>query len=259
MSNRRLLMSPNNTINTAKLIELLEEEPPGVSQEISSQDLMHRSDPDRYFMLGRAALRCIRVALAAARKEQVGTVLDLPCGHGRVLRMLRAEFPEASLTACDIDRDAVDFCAHALGAIPVYSTQDPSELRMNLSFDLIWCGSLVTHLSRPAWERFLDALSSFLGESGILVITTHGRRVAERIGSRSATLGLTEEKIEALLRDYRSDGFGYVDYPAYDEYGISLSAPDWVCARIQERDNLRLVTYMVESWGTQDVVVCGRT
>ena len=40
---------------------------------------------NHYFRCGRSALRVIRLALAAAGKADVRKVLDLPCGHGRVL------------------------------------------------------------------------------------------------------------------------------------------------------------------------------
>ena len=58
----------------------------------------------------------------------VKRILDLPCGHGRVLRYLSAAFPEAEITACDIMREGVDFCASTFGAIPVYSQDDPQQI-----------------------------------------------------------------------------------------------------------------------------------
>src|SRR5437870_5495298 len=83
-----------------------------------------------------------RAALTAAGKTDVRRILDLPCGHGRVLRVLKAAFPGAALTACDIDRDGVDFCASRFGAEPVYSVEDPGRIPVRGPFDLIWVGSL---------------------------------------------------------------------------------------------------------------------
>src|SRR5581483_10052394 len=78
-------------------------EPPGVIRRISPRDEMYAGDADHYFGVGRSALRCVRLAMLAAGKQRVCRILDLPSGHGRVLRYLKAAFPEARLTACDLD------------------------------------------------------------------------------------------------------------------------------------------------------------
>ena len=94
-------------------------------RDISPNDQMNTSTTAVYYRFGLGALSFIRLALAAADQDAPRKILDLPSGHGRVLRMLRAAFPDASITACDIDRDAVDFCQHTFGAIPCYSTRIP--------------------------------------------------------------------------------------------------------------------------------------
>ena len=73
-------------------------------------------DERQYFNVGRSALECIDICLRAAQMGvfDVKRILDLPCGHGRVLRYLRAAFPEAEITACDILRDGVDFAPQRL-------------------------------------------------------------------------------------------------------------------------------------------------
>ena len=60
--------------------------------------------------------------LALVGKTEVRKILDLPCGYGRVLRMIHAAFPRATIHACNLNKDAVDFCAATFGAIPVYSS-----------------------------------------------------------------------------------------------------------------------------------------
>src|SRR3954447_17954814 len=87
---------------------------------VSPHDLMFDSSWANYVMIGASGLRCIRRALrrTGATPQRI---LDFGCGHGRVLRFIRAAFPDAELTACDVDRDAVSFCARTFGAQPVYS------------------------------------------------------------------------------------------------------------------------------------------
>jgi hypothetical protein len=62
------------------------------------------------------------------------------------MRALRASFPEAEITASDIDGDAVGFCASLFGATPVLVSPDASNVRLAGDFDLIGSGSLLTHL-----------------------------------------------------------------------------------------------------------------
>lgn len=130
-----------------------------VIRAISPNDEMFNAwgrDEASYHAVGRAGLDCVLRALDAAGKpmEEVHRVLDLPCGHGRVLRYLRAAFPEAEITACDLLRDGVDYCAATFGAVPVHSHEDPVRIPLERNaFDLIWVGSLLTHLDAPPLAR----------------------------------------------------------------------------------------------------------
>jgi SAM-dependent methyltransferase len=117
-----------------------------VIRTISPADKMYvKGNEKSYFPVARSGLECIDVALRAARMDtsDVKQILDLPCGHGRVLRYLRAAFPGAQISACDIIRDGVDFCASEFGALPIYSEDDPRKIPIKKnSYDLIWVGSL---------------------------------------------------------------------------------------------------------------------
>jgi SAM-dependent methyltransferase len=111
-----------------------------VASDISPNDHMFAGDESHYFGVGQSALDGIRCSLYAAQvpTDNVKRILDLPCGHGRILRYLRAAFPEAEIVACDLLRDAVDYCARSFGAIPVYSHEDPRKIPLpEGAFDLI--------------------------------------------------------------------------------------------------------------------------
>ena len=95
---------------------------------------------EQYFDLGRRALELVLFSAQLCDKPHYPDILDLPCGYGRVLRWLRAQYDYARITACDLDRSAVDFCVAEFGATPVYSQPDLRELPFNSGFDLIWVG-----------------------------------------------------------------------------------------------------------------------
>lgn len=99
--------------------------------------------------------------MSAAQRSEPSSILDFGCGYGRVLRVLRNEFPDARITACDVDRGAAEFCAQTFGATAVYSSTDPSEVRLGGKFDLIWVGAVFTHidLSLKRCSRFSGSLT----------------------------------------------------------------------------------------------------
>ena len=231
-----------------------------VIQEISPNDTMFVPQARaHYFMQGQSALHCVRVAMQAAGLANVRTVLDLPCGHGRVLRWLRKTFPNAVITACDLDRDGVDFCAQAFGAIPVYSAENPEAIPLWGPFDLIWCGSLLTHLDQHRWPAFLAFFHSTLSTGGLLVFTVHGRPSVHWLRTGHTDYLLPD--VPAILRAYDGSGFAYQGYRAHthSNYGISLSSPAWVMGQIMRQPGLRLVHYAERGWDNhQDVVACVR-
>ena len=229
----------------------------GLVEEISPRDVMHRLDPDRYFIVGRQALDTVLRFMRVASIENPGSILDLPCGHGRVLRFLREQFPDASITACDLDVDAVDFCADTFGARPVYSTADLADVSLQGEYDVIWCGSLVTHLHADQWRVLLRLLADHLRESGLLVFTTHGRFHAGRLRSGQTTMGLSEWAAKTVVADYERSGFGFHSYPGQEAYGISLSSAPWVCAQVLATPRLRIAAYQERGWSDhQDAVAC---
>ena len=231
-----------------------------VVREIAPGDAMSDGNTEAYFAIGRAALDCIAPGLDASPKKRFPRILDLACGHGRVLRWLRAAFPKSEITACDIETDGVDFCARTFDAVPVYSAVDPHAIRLEGTFDLIWCGSLLTHLDTDGWNGFLDLVQSVLAPGGVLTFTVHGRRVAYLLGLGVNDLGLAAEPTERLLDSFHRTGFGYEDYAGQDGYGISLSSPGWVSARITEIREWRLAHFREAGWKNfQDCVSCVRT
>jgi SAM-dependent methyltransferase len=227
---------------------------------IASGDLGYRADPDGYFRWGWMGLRCVELALQAARREPetVRSILDLPCGHGRVLRALKARFPEAKLTACDIDRDGVDFCAEVFDATPVYSVENPADLVLTDTYDLIWCGSLLTHLPADRCGGFIELFAAHLNLGGVVVFTTHGHLYAELLRHEAINSSVLDPG--KIVSDFRRDGFGYQDYMfGLPNVGFTVSSPGWVCRELERHPGLRLALFSERAWGgMQDVVTCFR-
>jgi SAM-dependent methyltransferase len=200
---------------------------PKVSLVIDWKDMMYEGYPTHYFSSGYSALFCVRRALDKAAGKSPKSILDFGCGHGRVLRSLVADFPYAGLTAADVDVTGVNFCAKMFGAIPVYVGTDFSRLVFNTRFDLIWVGSVFTHLRSERWMILLELFRSILTEDGLLIFSTHGSEVERRLREGQwRWYGLDAERGAKILREYDKRGFGYSDYRKSQDYGVSLSSPE---------------------------------
>jgi len=225
------------------------------STVVSPRDHMWLSGAQWYFEVGTSALHCVQRALAVTG-AQPASILDMPCGHGRVCRMLRAAFPAAQITVCDLDTDAVDFCAAEFGAQPVYSDVDVQRIQLDRRFDLIWCGSLFTHLEWARWQSFIDFFSQHLAADGMLVFTTHGRRPIQWMRENVFDYGLSPAEQGSLIGQYSDSGFGFVS-PANQAFGISLSSVAKVSSLLQGQPSLKIVGVHEAGWADhQDVFSC---
>lgn len=228
-----------------------------------SDDMINLGDPQgmvHYLRVGRNAVELILTSLLATQKQSLSRILDLPCGFGRVTRHLAAAFPQSSLTVCDLYEDRIDFCARNFGAEPIKSTQDLRNLSFVEPFDVIWCGSLLTHLPK---DRFLETLQLFsrsLAPEGIAIATTHGRFSPWYSHERSRYLA--NDAFIRAERDFYRTGFGYAPYPdvantySQDTYGISLSSLSFIGGAIEKDTSIRMVSFTERGWdGHQDVLV----
>ena len=178
-----------------------------VDAHISPTDTMAN---EWYMAVGESAAAAVYAACLSSWVQRVDAVLDLPCGHGRVLRHLMKLFPEARFDACDLDRDGVDFCARRFGATPLYSREDLTELDPGNRYDLIWVGSLFTHPSHARTRAWLAHLAGFLSGTGIIVATFHGWSSA----GKGLEFGYIDEtRWRELVREWEATGYGYRDYP----------------------------------------------
>ena len=241
--------------------------PRSVIETTSPEDWIHTRGPETYYTTGRTTIRRVRLAMLQTRKAEVHRILDFGSGYGRILRQFKAAFPDARLAACDILPEAVDFCAETFSAEPIYAADDPGETEIEGQFDLIWLGSLFTHLSAARWKSLLDLLERVLEPDGLLMFTTQGRFIRDQIAARAwldaygrpiwENWGVTEDQLARVVSDYDETGFGYLEWGALDrQYGTSIATPAWVLEQLQTRPGFEILTYWERGWLPQDLVVC---
>lgn len=227
---------------------------PVVFGEICSDETMIvRADQqqfEKYYGVGLNGLMTV-AAIVQTYGIQPKRILDLPSGYGRVLRFLRAAYPAAEIYAGEISAEAVQFCAKNFNAIPALSNSD-FELDIPDNFDVIWVGSLLTHLPEHRATRFLTRMSQYLAQDGVLIVTTHGNAIRDRI-RKGERFGVDHD---TLLAGHRDGGYGFSVYPNMSDYGVSLVAQDWYAQ--QAPGGLVLASYIEQGWAGHDVAVYRR-
>jgi len=146
------------------------------------------------------------------------------------MRFLKARFPHAQLTACDLNHVAVDFCAKTFAANPVYSEPAVSRIPLRGKFDLIWCGSLLTHLRKEVCAEFVAMFQRVLEPGGLAVMTMHGRWTERLLSTGRYKYGLKDASVNAVLDEYPHHRIWLCRLPWSNGYGISVCTPAFFLA-----------------------------
>lgn len=230
-----------------------------VPKEIAPGDgMLQPGDQEHYFVVGASASAAINDALRTARiaPKNISRVLDYACGYGRVLRWLKADFPAAYLVGVDADPKAARAAGNVVGV-------ETRALDITLAgglgdpFDLIWVGSLFTHLPAQETARVLRYLRGHLTNIGVLVFTTHGAIVEQRLSSRTRIYGLAEDAVDTVLLGVSQSGYGFAGYPHSPSYGISIARPSRMIAML-EAEGMRSIMFKDQGWAAHQDVYASR-
>jgi SAM-dependent methyltransferase len=236
------------------------------SQEIAPEDQMFGGHGRHYFGVGRSAMMNIMTAMMcrmayAGGDQSPEMILDFGCGHGRVARYLRAAFPSARVEVTDYNKQGVAWCAAHLGC------HDMGDDVSADYYDLIWVGSVITHLPEEAAKELLASLKRALRPYGVLVITTGGRLgllhlhgfASAETDRRYKSYSLSAEGAATIVKDYHTGGHGYHDYPNQKGYGCALISSDWMARHMLDDGTIQLMLQEI-GWDThQDVYAFMRT
>ncbi len=222
---------------------------------IAESDNMNMSTLERYFQVGEDALRAIKRCLLHARVGDPQCLLDFGCGWGRVTRFLRASFPDAEITGCDVAAAAVQFNHATFGSVPLQSNHDISKLKFPGEYDLIWSGSVITHITEDNCVALLKHFENALAPNGLMVFTTHGRYVYQRRKQGEQSYNITDDEFQVVDQAWQRGEYGRVGYEGNAVYGFSLQPPAWIFRYLEHAPGLRLVSYTERGWDDhQDVV-----
>lgn len=229
----------------------------GLKGKISYNDAMF-DNITHYMAVGESAMVNIENALKASGKTfaSLEEVLDIPSGHGRVLRLLVTKVPPERVTACDIDEDGINFCKKEFGCKKMLSSHDLSKIQFPVTYSLIWVGSLFTHIDKKAFSDLLTLLFNALEPGGVLVFTTQGKYSVEIFEKywTGEPVPVSNDQLQKALD--KTGGFYFAPYANSKDYGISISLKPYVINLIESlfQNTAKVVMYKERGWDDhQDV------
>lgn len=145
--------------------------------------------PDRAYAIhgylgsGDRHTRQLEDVLAEAGRPlpRLNSFLEFACGYGRMTRFLVHRLDRARIMVSDIDPAAVAFTCDTFGVRGFCSVEEPRNLLHGGRYEVIYVGSLFTHLSHAYWGAWLQCLYTLLSEKGLLIFSTHGLKVLDEV------------------------------------------------------------------------------
>ena len=183
-----------------------------------------------YFEVGEAPFEVVLAGIMSSYVPHVSTSARPALRpRPRTAAPRKSILPTAEFHACDLDTDGIKYCEQSVSALRrSYRMPTLPKSTSEREYDLIWVGSLFTHVDKPQAAAGSRTSRRFLTPTGIIVATMHGRW-SESVHERMAYLG--EDRWSIIMEGYRDRvriqrlRLGRVDAYVPGNYGISLARP----------------------------------
>lgn len=199
-----------------------------------------------------------RSIVAAGRNwSDIERCLEIGCGYGRIIRVLKDRLPADRIYVCDVIEEGARFTAEEFGANAIPLIENAGS-RYDGSFDLIYLLSVYTHMRRERIQDHVERVARAMKTNGVLVFSIQG----EVSASNCEQYELYWLDKERLNRSLAADGYYYARYPYYNEdYGVTWFRPDAVHELMRTAaPALQPVSYESASLdGHQDIYVYRKT
>ena len=193
---------------------------PGVFGRVHKYDFMIAGDTPEgvagYNRIGASVVSLIEQGLSIVNRKvsDVKSLLDFGCGYGRVTRALVQTINPRKIHVFDVDPNAVFFCAQEFRVKPLYFKEpdiwDYSTVPFS-RYDVIWLGSVFTHLSQAYTAEMLKMLVKLLKPGGLLIFTTHGDQTLHRLQTGYYGNRFKEDASE-IIEKFNQIGFAFIPY-----------------------------------------------
>lgn len=145
------------------------------------------ADLDSFMEGGRAQADFLRDLLArnGAEIAELGSILDLGCGSGRILRWWRA-LDGPAIYGCDYNPRLAEWCQRNLpfADVRVNRLEPPLPFADVAPFDFIYAISVFTHLPEQLQGPWLAEIRASLRPGGLFAFTVSGDHYRNRLSGR---------------------------------------------------------------------------
>jgi SAM-dependent methyltransferase len=244
-----------------------------VNRDVAADDRLYaayrQAGTDEYFKSGWRQL----VAIAELWRRHSGrpfagslAIADYACHYGRLLRWLRAGLPEAALTACDVDEQALAFCAERFDCRRLPVGWEPDTVAAAPTQELVLCLSLITHTDIGFAGALLGLWERMLRPDGILLVTFLGADFIDqwRAGALDHYAPIEPPARDAAIAAFAREGHAFCGfdsgYSSAARYGIGFIREDRLRDLVRARSGLALLA-IIRSPGNgfgQDLAVIQR-
>jgi SAM-dependent methyltransferase len=164
-------------------------------------------------------------------------ILDFGAGCGRLLRFFGSQGPSIEIHGAEVNPAQVAWCRSNLGFVRMAEANERPPLPYPDSyFDCVYAISVMTHLDRSKAEAWRDEYRRIVKPGGIVVLTTHGHPVLERIAASSTLqewFRMSETDVLGVRSRLTAEGHVFIPYRsdvidlarAGSDYGTSFTDP----------------------------------
>src|SRR5215218_5650377 len=165
---------------------------PGFSREnlpVPPMDLLQGYSPEAHLRTGRSDIETMLGILEGVGEspQTLTRVLDFGCAAGRMLRFYPHIPGRSELWGVDLSAKHISWCQQNLSPPLLFAmaTTSPHLPFEDNYFDLVYCGSVFTHISDLGDTWFLE-LRRILRSGGYAYITIHDKRTIELLFTKYA-------------------------------------------------------------------------
>jgi SAM-dependent methyltransferase len=173
--------------------------------------------------------------------RDVGSGLDFGCSSGRVLRTLKAAYPDTQWHGCDPNGPAIAWAREHLPGIDFFVSNDAPPLPLpDSSLDLVYAISIWSHFAPDLGLRWFEEMHRVIRPGGHLLCTTHGLTSV----AHYALGGLrSPEQSKEIADDLYRRGWWYAaefgeegDWGVVNpDWGTAFLSPEWMLAQLCPR------------------------
>lgn len=242
---------------TFEMVSKWQRKSPNTSLEIHKNDIMFlfslhhhygnwEEALDEYFTTGHEMAQALATK-ANEHSQDIQSVLDFGSGYGRVSRFFPSVFTQAKVWVSEVKQQSLDFQREQFSFNTIDHTEDPSSFNNSKKFDLIFAGSVFTHLPENRFIEWLKILISGLSDNGILIFSCHNLLDLKGPNKgRFAFIEHSEDQVMSEIGDRIKDA---------NKYGSSYISHDYLAELIKQQNGKTQEVIRLGFGGTQDLCV----